>query len=160
MKDYLNSQEKENMVRLTHYANDLKTTLEFNTLNKKEKADLKRAFTYTKKTIESVLERLNPSALKNYFRTATNSRTYLHSYADVQINLKKKSADSNACYEENKEYYNLIALIFDYNCKNCNRNGPECEIYKEFEKQSIVEFDGTDKCTNCKYSWSNTNGRD
>ena len=46
-----------------------------------------------------------------------------------------------------------VELIFDNCCKNCNRNGSECDIYKEFEKQCIYEFDGTDKCTNCKYAY-------
>lgn len=153
MKDYLNTKEKENMIRLAHFASDLERTLENNTLDKKEKGDLKRAFTYTTKTLKSVLERLNDSALRNYQKTAQSSRMHLDLYGDMEFQFKKKSTDYLASYEENKEYYKLIELIFDYNCRNCERDGSKCEICKEFQTQNVYEFDGTEKCTNCKYSW-------
>ena len=154
MKDYLNTQEKENLVRLAHFASDLERAIEFNTFTSKEKGDLKRAFTYTEKTLKSVLTRLNISALKSYQRTAQTSRMTLDLYGDKAIEFKRKKAEYDAIYEENKEYYKLIELFFDINCRNCTKDGAKCEIYKEFENQCIYEFDGTDKCTNCKYSWN------
>lgn len=153
MKDYLNTQERENFVRLTHYASDLQRTIECNALTSREKGDLKRAFTYTFKTLESVVNRINEDSRKAYQRSAKNSRTILDNYGDMEINQKFKSANIEDTYEKNKEYYALVEIIFSTCCYNCKNNGATCEIYKEFENQNIPEFDGTDKCTNCKYSW-------
>lgn len=153
MKDYLNTQERENFVRLAHYASDLERTIECNALTSREKGDLKRAFTYTSKTLENMLERINEDSRKAYQRSVRNSRTILDNYGDMKINQKLKSSNIEDSYENNKEYYKLVELIFANCCYNCEKHGCTCEIYKEFEEQNIPEFDGTDKCTNCKYSW-------
>jgi len=99
------------------------------------------------------LTRLNITAYKTFHRSAKNSKITLDTYGDREINFKKKAFKYAAKYDENREYYKLVELIFDNNCKNCNHDGYKCDIYKEFEEQRIYEFDGTDKCTNCRYSF-------
>lgn len=77
----------------------------------------------------------------------------LDTYGDRQLDLKKRTSEYEAAYEENKDYFKLVELIFDTRGKDCKRNGAKCDVYKEFEKQHILEFDGTDKCTNCRFSY-------
>lgn len=153
MKDYLNTTERENLIRIVHLASDIERCLEGNALTNKEKGNLKRAGSFAMNAVTSILERINPTARITFQRSAKSSQMTLDTYGDKQINLKKRVSDYKATYEENKDYYKLVELIFDDYCKNCKRDGSECDIYKEFEKQCICEFDGTDKCTNCKYSF-------
>ena len=54
-------------------------------------------------------------------------------------------------FEKNKDYYRLVELIMDRNCRNCNKHGAECEIYKEFEGHCIPEPEIN--MGNCKYSY-------
>ncbi|SHK38725.1 hypothetical protein SAMN02745163_03730 [Clostridium cavendishii DSM 21758] len=153
MKDYLNTAERENLIRIVHLSSDIETCLEGNVLNKQEIGNLRRARTFAMKTVESVLSRVNETSAKTFRRTATSSKMTLDIYGDREINFKKKVAEYSAKYDENKEYYKLVELIFDNCCKNCKCDGFTCDIYKEFENQCIYEFDGTDKSTNCRYSY-------
>lgn len=153
MKNYLNTTERENLIRIVHLSSDIERCLEGNALTNKEKGNLKRAGSFAMNAVMSILDRINPTARTTFQRSAKGSKMTLDTYGDKQINFKKRISDYKAAYEENKDYYKLVELIFDNCCKNCKRDGSECDIYKEFENQCIYEFDGTDKCTNCKYSF-------
>lgn len=157
MKDYLNTIERENLIRLVHLASDVERCLEGNTLTNKEKGNLKRAASFAMNTVTSVLERINPTARTTFQRSTKGSKMTLDTYGDKEINLKKKISDYTTAYEENEDYYKLVELIFDNCCKNCKHDGSKCDIYKEFEEQCIYEFDGTDKCTNCRYAYKTDN---
>lgn len=153
MKDYLNTTERENLIRMVHLASDVERCVEGNALTKKEIGNLKRGASFVMNAVTSILDRINPIALKTFQRSAKGSKMILDTYGDKEINFKKRVSDYRAKMEENEDYYKLVELIFDNCCKNCQRDGSQCDIYKEFEKQCIYEFDGTDKCTNCKYSF-------
>lgn len=157
MKNYLNTTERENLIRIVHLSSDIERCLEGNALTNKEKGNLKRAGSFAMNAVMSILDRINPTARTTFQRSAKGSKMTLDSYGDKQINFKKRVSDYKAAYDENKDYYKLVELIFDNCCKNCKRDGSECDIYKEFEKQCIYEFDGTDKCTNCKYAYKTDN---
>lgn len=153
MKDYLNTTERENLIRLVHLASDVERCLEGNALTNKEKGNLKRGSSFVMNAVTSVLDRINETALKTFKRSAKGSKMTLDAYGDKEINFKKRVSDYKVAFEENEDYYKLVELIFDNCCKNCKHDGSKCDIYKEFEEKGIYEFDGTDKCTNCKYSF-------
>lgn len=153
MKDYLNTTERENLIRIVHLASDIERCLEGNALSKEEIGNLKRAGTFAMKAVESVCNRINETAVKTFKRSAKGSKMTLDTYGDKEINFKKKVSEYSAKYDENKEYYKLVELIFDNCCKDCKKDGSSCDVYKEFEDQYVYEFDGTDKCTNCKYAY-------
>lgn len=153
MKDYLNTTERENLIRMVHLSSDVERCLEGNALTNKERGNLKRGASFIMNAVTSVLDGINPTALKTFQRSAKGSKMTLDTYGDKEINFKKRVSDYKAKLEENEDYYKLVELIFDNCCKNCTCDGGKCDIYKEFEKQCIYEFDGTDKCTNCKYSF-------
>lgn len=157
MKNYLNTTERENLIRIVHLSSDIERCLEGNALTNKEKGNLKRAGSFAMNAVMSILDRINPTARTTFQRSAKGSKMTLDTYGDKQINFKKRVSDYKAAYEENEDYYKLVELIFDNCCKNCKRDGSECDIYKEFEKQCIYEFDGTDKCTKCKYAYKTDN---
>ncbi|NFH81767.1 hypothetical protein FDA09_16825 [Clostridium botulinum] len=153
MKDYLNTTERENLVRIVHLASDVERTIEGNLLSKQEIGNLKRGTSFVIKGVMSVLDRINSTSLKAFQRTAKGSKMTLDAYGDKEIILKRRKSEFDAAYEENEDYFKLVELIFDNSCKNCTKQGCNCDIYKEFEKQNIIEIDGTDKCTNCKYAF-------
>ena len=53
--------------------------------------------------------------------------------------------------EDDIEYFNLVELIFHYNCRGCTRcDYQNCDFYKEFEENSIPELVDT-QVGKCKY---------
>ena len=68
-----------------------------------------------------------------------------------QVWSKKKNNDIKSSYDENKEYFNLVELIFHYNCRGCTRcDYQNCDFYKEFEENCIPELVDT-QVGKCKY---------
>lgn len=153
MKDYLNTIERENLIRIVHLASDVERCLEGNALSKEETGNLKRAGTFAMKAVTSVLSRINPTALKTFQRSAKGSKVKLDTYGDRDIDLKKRESDYKAAYEQNKDYFKLVELIFDNNCKDCTKCGADCDIYKEFEEQNIPMLDEKDQLQNCKFAF-------
>jgi len=153
MKDYLNSDERKQVISALHLITNSILLLEGNALSSTEKGNLKRGFTFTKKAIESIRERLNPSAQKSLAKDAKSSRVYLDIYRATEEYSKKKKSDIDAAYEENKDYYKLVELIFYYQCSNCARKCTDCDIYKEFEERCIPEFSGLECFGECRYSY-------
>jgi hypothetical protein len=153
MKDYLNTEERKQIISSLHLMTEAMMLVDGNTLNKDEKANLKRGFTFIKKSVESIQERLNPSAKKALTKDAKRSRVYLDIYNATEEYAKKKQSACEAAYEENKDYFKLVELILFYNCSNCQRNCNDCEVYKEFEERCIPEFSGEEDMGNCKYAY-------
>ena len=153
MKDYLSSTERLALVAILKNAEQLLTFTDGDLFTNKEKGDLKRAHTLTYKTVASMLIRVNKTAFKAFEKAANNTKVYVSSNADIDIYKKKKSAEIEASYEENKEYFELVELIMFYNCENCTMCGKDCLFYKAFEENAIPEFDGAEHNKNCKYSY-------
>ena len=153
MKDYLNSEERKEVMAILHLISEGQYLIDGNTLTNVEKGNIKRGFSFTKKAIESLQCRLNEDAKKALSKDAKNYRVYLDIYNATEEFARKKRSEINAAYEENKDYYKLVELILYYNCKNCKRHCTECEIYKEFEEHCIPEFSGAKNTGNCRYSY-------
>lgn len=153
MKDYLSNTERLSIISALKIAEKTEEFIEGNLFNNKEKADIKRSVTYMTKSILSMLERLNPTAIKMFNKAIKNTKVYVSSNSDIEIYQKRKSAEIEKSYEENKEYFELVELIMYYNCKNCNKCGNECLFYKAFEENCIPELEETDHLDNCKYAY-------
>ena len=153
MKDYLNNSETKELIILNQVSLLAKKFVEGNIMTKEEKADFKRGRTYIKKTIEHMIQRLGESEAKKFVRLYEQSRVVVITDSELQVMAKKKSAELDAAYEENKEYYDLVELAMDGCCKNCTRQGSKCDLCKHFDEQSVPEFDDSKDYGNCKYSY-------
>ena len=153
MKDYLNTEERKQLISILHLMSASERLLEGKTFSKSEKGNLKRGFTFTSKAIESLRERLNQTAKDMLLKDIKKSKVYLDIYNATEDYARKKKSDIDAAYEENKDYYRLVELILYYNCRNCEKHCTECEIYKEFEEHHIPEFGGVKNSGNCRYSY-------
>ena len=166
MKDYLNTNEKLSIIAFLKVADKVEDFVKGNLFTKQEKSDLKRAVTYMAKAIcgkydkegkpiqdEGLLRRLNKDALKTFNNALKDTNMFISSNAEIETYRKRKSSEIDAAYEENKEYFKLVELIIYYNCRNCTKQGCNCEFYKEFENQAIPEATGYKECSNCKYAY-------
>ena len=173
VKDYLNNKEKQGIIGTLKIMGMLEEMADGNLFSKEEKKNIRTAVTLISKSIigkidkktgeliqgynTSVLKRLNPAAAKSFNNSLKSVEVYVADKYEINTYKKRVSSDLDAAYEDNKDYFNLCELILDKNCKNCNRKGSECEFYKAFEEKCIPEFDGGEKCNNCKYAFKTDN---
>ena len=141
MKDYMGELERERYCMFLVALKIAGELLERSLFSKEEKSNLKRCITWGRKV--NLLEegRLNKSASKTLLNMMNNGHiTYMDKYGS-QLWDKKKSANIKDKYEENKEYFELVEMIFHYNCRGCQKcDYKTCDFYKVFEQHMIPEM--------------------
>ena len=80
MKDYLNSDERKELITILHLMSSAQHLIDGNTLTNVEKGNMKRGFSFTKNAIEILKERLNETAQKALAKDAKKSTVYLDIY--------------------------------------------------------------------------------
>ena len=93
MKDYLNSEERKQVISILHMLNEGLFLIQGKTLTKEELANIKRGFTFTKKAIESLKERLNQTAKDMLLKDIKKSKVYLDIYNATEDYARKKKSD-------------------------------------------------------------------
>ena len=151
MKDYMGELERERYCMFLVALKIAGELLESSLFSKEEKSNLKRCITWGRKV--NLLEegRLNKSASKTLLNMMNNGHiTYMDKYGS-QLWDKKKSANIKDKYEENKEYFELVEMIFHYNCRGCQKcDYKTCDFYKVFEQHMIPEMQAN-KPGKCKF---------
>ena len=154
MKDYLNSEERRQLIAVLHLLTNIKLLQESkNTLTKQEIADLKRSETYLTKIIKGVVGRLNPNAQKAFSKAAKSTKLFVDIGWKVDEYAKKKNAKIDAGVELNEEYFRLVELLLWNSCQNCTKCGKDCDIYKEFEDHCVPDLSDFEHTGKCKYSY-------
>lgn len=153
MKDYLNNAEIKELVILAQSKNLMKHFIDGNMMTKTEKANLKRSGTFLKNTILSLLTRLGEKEAKKFVRVNDGSRVLCITNSELEVLQKRKLADLNAAYEDNKEYFELIELVMDQNCKDCKKHFKDCNLFRHMDQQEIIPFSEIDYGS-CKFSYS------
>jgi len=153
MKDYLNNSETKEMIILSQSRNLIKHFVEGNVMSKEEKTSLKKASTFLKNGLVSLNQRLGNEQAKKFVRLNENSRVIVITNSELEVLQKRKVAELDAAYEDNKEYFDLVEITMDMNCKNCNRCFKDCELYRHFEEQEVIPFDETEDMGNCKFAY-------
>lgn len=154
MKDYLSSVEREKLIMVIK-ASDLLEEMtswhERGTISKEERKNIKHALTLLSKSFESIIDRLNPSSKRAMANSLKSSYAVLTNEFGIQQYLKKKSADEEAGYEENKEFFDLVEEIMVQNCNECKTDCKDCRYYEIFERNYISDMG----CNfgNCKYAY-------
>ena len=176
MKDYLNNTERMSLIGALKIADMLENMIEGNLFTKEEKSDIKRSVTYLCKSIvgrvdkdgkpikddsTGVLKRLNKEAINSFNKAIPKVKVFVSDRYEIETYRKRRKSELNAAYDENKDYYRLVELIMDKNCKNCTKCGSKCEFYKEFENHCVPQMDIMENDLACKYSYTlevNKNG--
>lgn len=173
MKDYLNTKEKQCVIATLKTIEMLEKACDGNLFAKEEKTNVRKAVTFLGKAIfgkidkqgnpiegdqEGLLKRLNPSAAKTFNNSLKNTEMFVSDKYEINTYKTKVSAELDKAYEDNKDYFHLVELILDTQCKNCKCENKDCKFYSVFEEKCIPEFDGAKKFSNCRYAFQ-TDGR-
>ena len=157
MKDYLNTDERDLMLILSNHLDRIERMIvewdKRGNLTKDERKALRTSLSWGLKAFESIVQRQNNSSLKALDRALKNNTVIIDMKSIAEVYKKKKVAQVDAFYEENKEYIRLVELIMDYNCKDCSKSCNKCDFYSEFEEQYIPDLSGIKKPQNCKYAY-------
>lgn len=153
MKDYLNNSETKEMIVLSQARNLIKHFIEGNVMTKEEKTSLKKASTFLKNGLVSLNQRLGNEQAKKFVRLNEGSRVIVITNSELEVLQKRKVADLKAAFEDSKEYFDLVEITMDLNCKDCNKRFKDCELYKHFEEQEIIPFNEEIDLGNCKYAY-------
>ena len=157
MKDYLNNQEVKEALILTYCRNLVDHFVNGNVMTKDEKTNLKKGGTFIKNTLKSMIQRLGEDTAKKYVRTYENSKVIVITDSELEVLEKRKDASLKAAYEDSKEYFDLVEITMDMNCKNCCKNWKQCDLCKHFDDNEIIPFydeNDIDKdLGSCKYAY-------
>lgn len=153
LKDYLNNSETKEMIVLSQARNLIKHFVDGNVMTKEEKTSLKKASTFLKNGLVSLNQRLGNEQAKKFVRLNEGSRVVVITNSELEVLAKRKDADLKAAYEDNKEYFDLVEITMDLNCKDCNKCFKECDLYKHFEEQEVIPFNEEVDLGNCKFAY-------
>jgi len=154
VKDYLSKDERVDFLFLKKYLDSNQRILENwnNNLTKEEKKALKITLTWRMKVFESVINRMNDTAIGTLKRSLEQSNLIIEDRFSMQMYQKKFTSDLMAAYEMNKDYYNLVTLMLENNCKDCKKKCTECKIYVKLESKNIPE--PMPSLPNCRYAYT------
>lgn len=153
MKDYLNNQELKEMLILNYVRVLVEHFTNGNVMTNEEKANLKRGGTFIKNTLKKMIGRLGEKEAEKFVKKYNDSRVIVITDSELKVLEKRKVADLEAAYEDNKEYFDLVEITMDMNCKNCNKCFKDCDLYKHFEGQEVIPFNEEVDLGNCKFSY-------
>lgn len=152
-KDYLNNQELKEMLILNYVRVLVEHFTNGNVMTNEEKANLKRGGTFIKNTLKKMINRLGEKEAEKFVKKYDNSRISVITDSELEVLEKRKSAELDAAFEANKEYFDLVEISMDLNCKNCNKCFKNCDLYKHFEKQEVIPFNEEVDLGNCKFAY-------
>ena len=153
MKDYLNNIEEKELIVICTAKNLTEHFSKGNLVSKSELGDLRRGASFMVKAIDNILKRLGKKQEDKLRRLARNSKVTVLSDIELDVIKKRKDAELNAAFEDSKEYFDLVEITMDMNCKNCNKCFKNCELYRHFESQEVIPFMEEVDLGNCKYAY-------
>lgn len=153
MKNYLNNIEEKELIVICTAKNLTEHFAKGNLVSKSELADMRRGTSFMMKTVESLLKRLDQKYVDKFLRLARNSKTIVISETELDVIKKRKDSELNAAFEDSKEYFDLVEISMDLNCRNCTKCFKDCDLYRHFEEQEVIPFNEEIDLGNCKFSY-------
>jgi hypothetical protein len=154
MKDYLNNGELKELIILATVDVFCKHFTDSDVMSREEKGNLKRGNTFIEKSITSMLKRLGDKEIQKYKRASHSSKIIVITESELEVLKKRKTAELKDAYSSNKEYFKLVELTMDANCKNCTKSCNECELANHFDEQEVIPFSEEEiDLGNCKYAY-------
>ena len=152
-KDYLNNSETKEMIILAQSRNLVNHFINGNVMTKEEKTNLKKGSTFMKNALFNMIQRLGEQQAKKFVKLNEGSRVIVVSISELEVLQKRKVAELNAVFEDSKEYFELVEITMDLNCKDCAKCFKDCELYRHFEEQEMIPFNEEIDLDNCKYAY-------
>jgi hypothetical protein len=117
MKDYLNNQELKEMLILNYVRVLVEHFTNGKVMTNEEKANLKRGGTFIKNTLKKMVARLGEKEAEKFVKKYNDSRISVITDSELVVLEKRKSAELDAAFEDSKEYFDLVEITMDMNCK-------------------------------------------
>ena len=153
MKNYLNNIEEKELIVICTAKNLTEHFAKGNLVSKSELADMRRGTSFMMKTVESLLKRLDQKYVDKFLRLARNSKTIVISETELDVIKKRKDSELNAAFEDSKEYFDLVEISMDLNCRNCTKCFKDCDLYRHFEEQEVIPYSEEIDLGNCKFAY-------
>ena len=153
MKDYLNNIEEKELIVICTAKNLTDHFAKGNLVTKSELGDLRRGTSFLIKAIDHILKRLDQKYVDKFLRLAKSSKVVVISENELDVIKKRKDCELDAAFEDSKEYFDLVEICMDLNCRNCNKCFKDCELYRHFESQEVIPFAEEVDLGNCKFSY-------
>lgn len=154
MKDYLSSSEREKyltVAKLMDGIDEMILWADRGVITKEERKNLKMASTLIYKSLDSIIDRLNPSAKRTMANAMKDSVVLLDNNFGLKQYLKKKKADEKLAFEENEDYFNLVEEVAFQNCNGCKKHCTECRYYELWEELYISDMGAN--YGNCRFAY-------
>jgi hypothetical protein len=154
IKDYLNATERDEMIvlmKLTDKLDEVANNPIRKNFTKEEKTNFRKATTFAAKALKSIQERMNDSALLMLSSSYAKTRILTINEFGFKRMMKKREVDFEKGYEASKDYFDLVELTMDKNCKNCTECANNCLLYHHLENNYIA--DAGYNINNCKYAY-------
>ena len=152
MKDYLNDTEERNlMIIITAMYGLLDDFFKF--VSKQGQGNFKRGRSFIINGINELINNVGEKSIEKMKKKAKYCNISMMDEERLKILSKKKVAKQKAAYEESKEYFDLVELTMDMNCKNCNKHCKDCDLYNHFSENKIIAFDENTNIGHCKYAY-------
>ncbi len=153
MKDYLNNIEEKELIVICTAKNLTDHFAKGNLVSKEELGNLRRGTSFLIKAIDHILKRLDQKYVNKFLRLARSSKVVVVSECELDVIKKRKDSELNAAFEDSKEYFDLVEIAMDLNCRNCTKCFKNCDLYRHFEEQEVVPFNEEVDLGNCKFSY-------
>lgn len=155
MKNYLSSGEREKYLLTAKLMDSIDEMIEWaerDVISKEERKNLKMASTLIYKSLNSIIDRLNQDAKRALANALDSSGVCLTNEYGISQYKKKKVADEEAAFEENKDYYDLVEAVCFNECNGCTKEGTKCDYYKLWEELYISDMG--DPFGNCRFAYN------
>ena len=152
MKDYLNDTEERNlMIIITAMYGLLDDFFKF--VSKQGQGNFKRGRSFIINGINELINNVGEKSIEKMKKKAKYCNISMMDEERLKILSKKKVAKQKAAYEESKEYFDLVELTMDMNCKNCCKNWKQCDLCKHFDENEVIPYNDDVDLGNCKYAY-------
>ena len=152
MKDYLNDTEERNlMIIITAMYGLLDDFFKF--VSKQGQGNFKRGRSFIINGINELINNVGEKSIEKMKKKAKYCNISMMDEERLKILSKKKVAKQKAAYEESKEYFDLVELTMDMNCKNCCKDWKQCDLCKHFDENEVIPYNDDVDLGNCKYAY-------
>ena len=150
-KEYFNTDERKIFITFKKAIDNAEEMLKWK-LTKEEKKNLRTCITFGMKVFDSIAVSLSDKSLSNIVKSISKMKFTIEDKYAIELYNRKIDTNLENCYEKNRDYFKLVELLMDKNCRDCTTSCRQCEIYDEFEAHLIPS--GGYGYDNCMYAYS------
>ncbi len=157
MKDYLSQNEQDIWLVLVLAIAELEDSLPkmASNLTKDETKWLKTIVTLSRKSYNSMMDRLGPKAIKKLHKYGTSCNIQVMSKEQSKIVSEREVKEQNQITIDIDILFNLATSLTKLSCRDCKKKCGECYLHGILQD---ITFIGYEVNSNCPYSYNSQEG--